>query len=202
MRNANSYVVYPSSAEYVTGSRRQVPHLWAYLLIGQVLPISFAQSLFLVAMILYPTPDLNSIMQVPSLLSQCIPLAAYYIFVFSAPSTVDKPSFISVVVAIRLLLLCPFIFRLQVSHTFGSKAIPTQNIHSGYSASYNMGLLCSLVLFLQQTYVALMGNGFGTVVAAINSNPAVSTLGYDSIFYVVLSLAWSTFNPKLIAIST
>lgn len=153
-------------------------------------------------MILFPVPHPVRVVQVPGLLVQCLPLLAYYISVFNAPISVNEPSFMTLVVIIRSLLLCPFIFRIPSLQILGSTLISARDIHSGYSASYKMGLLCSLVLFAQQTYLVLKENGLGTVVAAINSNPAVSALGYDSILYVVLCFAWSLFNPDIIDLST
>lgn len=185
----------------IEGSRRQVPHLWAYLCIGQILPISFAQSLFFVAMILFPVPDASRMMKVPGLPVQCLPLLAYYLFVFSAPFVLNEPAFVSVVFVIRLLLLCPFVFRIPLFEVFSPKSIAASSIHSGYLASYNLGFLCSLILCIQQTYVAMNENSFTTILTAINRDPAVSALGFDFVLYVVLCATWATFNPDLIDIS-
>ncbi|KAL9031723.1 MAG: hypothetical protein Q9196_000271 [Gyalolechia fulgens] len=185
----------------IEGSRRQVPHLWAYLFIGQILPISFAQSLFCIAMILFPVSDPSRIVKVPGPLAQCVPLLAYSLFVFSAPLVADKPAFMPVIIIIRLLLLCPFICRIPPFQVLASKSVSAHGIHSGYLYSYFLGLLCSLVLYVQQTYMAMAENGLGTTLAAINSNPAVSALGYDFILYIVLYSAWATLNRNLIDVS-
>ncbi|KAL8736250.1 MAG: hypothetical protein Q9166_000405 [cf. Caloplaca sp. 2 TL-2023] len=169
----------------IEGSRRQIPHLWAYLAIGQILPISFAQNLFFVAIILYPISDSSKPTQIPNLVSQCLPIAAYYIFLYRAPLTVGKPGFLYVIVFMRTLLLCPFIFRNPLFQPLGSRTSATKNIHSGYSASYIMVLLGSAILFVRQTTQALSENGFREILTAVNSSPAVSALGYDFILYVV-----------------
>lgn len=40
----------------VEGRRRNIPLLWSYLALGQLVSLSFAQNLFFVALILTPTP--------------------------------------------------------------------------------------------------------------------------------------------------
>ncbi|KAL9600135.1 MAG: hypothetical protein Q9219_003391 [cf. Caloplaca sp. 3 TL-2023] len=174
----------------------------------QALIVSMASALFISiegeeseSMIAFPVPDPSQIIQVPGLLSQCIPLAAYYISVASAPSSVGRPGFVSNITAIRVLLLCPYIFSVPVFRVFGSKSISVERVHSSYSASYWLGLICSLILSVQQTYVTLMEYQFGNVAAAINSDPAVSALGYDYVLYVLLFITWISFNPTAIDVS-
>ncbi|KAL8929791.1 MAG: hypothetical protein Q9208_000935 [Pyrenodesmia sp. 3 TL-2023] len=185
----------------IEGSRRQVPLIWAYLAIGQILPISFAQCLFFIAMILMPVPEPSRKMQVPSVLVQCLPLAAYYISVLSAPFSVGKPGFIPIIVIIRVLLVCPFIFRLPTLRSLSPSTIPARSLHAGYSASYKMALFCSLVLFVQQTGLAVKEHGIHQVLAAVNSNPAVSALGYDFVLHAVVTCAWLTYNSHLVDVS-
>lgn len=183
------------------GLRRQVPHLWAYLAIGQILPISFAQSLFFIAMILMPVPEPGRKMQVPSVLVQCLPLAAYYVSVLSAPFSVGKPGFIPIIVIIRVLLVCPFIFRLPTLRPLSPNMISAQSLHTGYSASYKLALFCSSVLFVQQTALGVKEHGISQVLAAINSNPAVSALGYDFVLHAVITCAWLMYNSHFVDVS-
>jgi hypothetical protein len=42
---------------FVSGTRLQVPHLWAYFLLDQILPVSFTQNLFRLATILHVQPS-------------------------------------------------------------------------------------------------------------------------------------------------
>lgn len=179
-----------------------MPHLWAYLAIGQILPISFAQSLFFIAMILVPLPDSARSMRVPSRLVQCLPLAAYYISVFSAVFSVGTPSFTSVIVVIRTLLFCPYLSRFSVLETRGSRSTTARDLHAGHSTSYKLTALLSIVLFVYQTRRTLQENEVNQVLAAINSNPAVSALGYDFIIHVVVSFTWFILNPELVDVST
>ncbi|KAL8693201.1 MAG: hypothetical protein Q9224_003797 [Gallowayella concinna] len=174
----------------IEGTRRQVPHLWAYLAIGQILPISFAQNLFFLAMVVFPISDDGSATQIPSPLIQCLPVAAYYLLLSKAPSSIGKPSFISVVVLLRMLLLAPFIFRSAIFQASGFTTMSLQNAQSGYSTSYVLALFCSGVLFVQQTIWALRENKVTEILAAVNSDSAVSALGYDFIVYVVSYSAW------------
>lgn len=183
------------------GSRRQVPHLWAYLAIGQILPISFAQSLFFIAMILMPVPKPSREMHVPTVLAQRLPLAAYYLSVLSAPFNVGKPSFIPIIVVLRVLLICPFVIRLPILQSLSPNAVSAQSVHAGYSASYRLALLCSAVLFAQQTALVVKEHGIGHSLAAVNSNPAVSALGYDFLLHAVITCIWLGYNPRFVDVS-
>ncbi|KAL8810242.1 MAG: hypothetical protein Q9223_002558 [Gallowayella weberi] len=186
----------PSANSDSIGTRRQVPHLWAYLAIGQILPISFAQNLFFAAILVFPISDDGSATQVPSPLTQCLPVAAYYLLLSKAPSSIGKPSFISVIVLLRLLLLSPFILRSPTFQASGFTTMSLQNAQSGYSTSYVLALFCSGVLFVQQTIWALRENKFSEILAAVNTDSAVSALGYDFIIYVVSCLAWLSLERE------
>lgn len=188
-----------------TGSRRQIPHLWAYLAVGQILPISFAQNLFFVAMILFPiTSDQGrgATTQIPGPVTQCLPVAAYYILLARAPTSIGNPISMSIIIVLlRILLLCPSLL-LRASVFFEalgvtSTSTSTQDAQSGgYTTSYVLALFCSSVLFLQQTAWALRGHKVGEILTAINSSPAVSALGYDFMWYVVSCTVWFLTSPE------
>ena len=186
------------------GSRRQIPHLWAYLAVGQILPISFAQNLFFVAMILFPISDEQGrgAPQIPGPVTQCLPVAAYYILLARAPTSIGNPISMSIIIVLlRILLLCPSLL-LRASVFFEalgvtSTATSTQDAQSGgYTTSYILALFCSSVLFLQQTAWALRGHKVGEILTAINSSAAVSALGYDFIWYVVSCTVWFLTSPE------
>ncbi|KAL8978180.1 MAG: hypothetical protein Q9205_006177, partial [Flavoplaca limonia] len=179
----------------IEGSRRQIPHLWAYLAIGQILPISFAQNLFFVAMLLFPISEEGLATQIPGPVTQCLPVAAYYILLARAPSSIGKPIFMSIIVLLRILLLCPFFFRTSVFEALGIASMSMQSAQSGYSTAYVLALLCSTILFVQRTIWALKQNQVSDILMAVNSNPAMSALGYDFILYVVSCAAWFLTAP-------
>lgn len=164
-----------------------MPHLWAYLAIGQILPISFAQNLFFIATRLFPIPDPKETMRIPGLNSQCLPLAIYYSAVHLVPRSVGTTSFVPIVVLIRSLLLYPLVVRIM---GMGSRTRASQDIHTGYSATYRMALACAGFLFAQETFRAVVDDGVSQVLVAINSNPAVSALSYDFILYVISCCAY------------
>ncbi|KAI4290548.1 MAG: hypothetical protein L6R35_000161 [Caloplaca aegaea] len=120
----------------------------------------------------------------------------------NAPFSVNKMVFLPLLITIRVLLLCPFVFRcLPALQGSGSTAVPAQSIHSGYSASYKLALFCSIIVFVHRTYLAWDGVGFSQTLAGINSDPAVSALGYDFVLHVVISSTWAVLNPGLVHVS-
>jgi hypothetical protein len=40
----------------IEGRRRKIPHLWAFMMLANVVSLSFAQNLFYIAMLLTPVP--------------------------------------------------------------------------------------------------------------------------------------------------
>ncbi|KAL8781647.1 MAG: hypothetical protein Q9213_005912 [Squamulea squamosa] len=62
--------------------------------------------------------------------------------------------------------------------------------------SFEVALIYSTILFVQQTIWALRENKVGDILTAVNSSPAVSALGYDFILYVVSCVAWFLTSPR------
>ena len=45
----------------IEGRRRKIPHLWAFMVLAQLVGLSFAQNLFFIAMLLTPVPLPNNV---------------------------------------------------------------------------------------------------------------------------------------------
>lgn len=171
--------------------RRNIPYLWAYLTISQILPISFAQNLFFVAMLLYPVPDHDRKQWIPSPSWQILPLAIYYMNLILLPRTVGTRAFIPVILSTRILLICPLLISHLCSRIFRGVPKSTVEVPRAYGAAYWCIISCSAVLFVGQTVIPLKdGAGISRVVAAINDQPAVSALGWDFLLAIVSLITW------------
>ena len=146
-------------------------------------------------MLLFPISEEGLATQIPGPVTQCLPVAAYYILLARAPSSIGKPIFISIIVLLRILLMFPFLFRNSVFEALGIASMSMQSAQSGYSTAYILALLCSTILFVQRTIWALKQNQVSDILMAVNSNPAVSALGYDFILYIVSCAAWFLTAP-------
>ncbi|KAL8712253.1 MAG: hypothetical protein Q9220_003404 [cf. Caloplaca sp. 1 TL-2023] len=200
---SNALLATMTSALFISieGSRRNIPHLSAYLAIGQILPISFAQNLFFLAILIYPLPsppptdqldnDNNdnkvvvSSVQGPSL--QIVPLLAYYYLLYELPHRTHQPFFLFLVILIRLLLLSTYLGSYFLLPASTKQIIPRGQLHRAYIPSYTTALICSGVVVVWQCFCVLQGTGLRglrDLKGALSSDPAVSALGWDFLIWV------------------
>ena len=176
------------------GRRRRIPHLWAYASISQILPVSFAQNLFFLAMIVSPTAEKDEMVQVPHPVLLLVCLAIYYVFVGLAPYMVGTNAFIGVVITIRLLLLCPLYLPMIVPGDSGKEYLKVRDTQRIFRRIIGYVGACSAVLFVVQTGMTFkeVGSDFSKVLEAIQDSPAISALGYDYMLSLVSAGLWSS----------
>ena len=197
------------------GRRREIPGLWAFLLIGQILPVSFAQNLFFLAMLLIPIPSSDAVKPTPKPALQLSPLVPYFLSTFLAPFLVGTGFFVPVIFTVRLLLFCPLLIPFVLPRNVMTTRLKRKDFQRVHQGAYRFIAISSAVLITTQTIVAIRDNlpagqkigapkqnssmindyaGVGTatvkVLGAINDNPAVSALAYDYILSVISFLMW------------
>ncbi len=175
------------------GRKRSIPHLWAYAFISQILPVSFAQNLFFLAMLLKPVSNPNQQTWTPTPIIQLLPLVAYYIFVLAAPFVAGTGAFIGVVILIRLLLVAPLALPAIVTEGGGQSYATPRKAHWADAGPFKFIGICSALLWVLQTFVALKTTGFdlSRIFSSLNDNPAVSALGYDYLLSLVSFGTWA-----------
>ena len=182
---------YWSTTIYLSGPRRQIRHVWAYTVIAQILPISFAQNLFSLAMLMRPKTKQPAEIWTPSLVYRAVPPLVYLIFVAIAPYLASARIFLAIVIVIRLLLLCPLLLEYFLPEEFGSKSSPVsaEALERGLFSYYFFG---ASYLLIFQVAVTMFSNGFNLhrMLAAINDDPSVSTLGYDYLLSLISFATW------------
>ncbi|TKA57315.1 hypothetical protein B0A49_13338, partial [Cryomyces minteri] len=93
------------------GHRRKIPHLWAFMLLGQVVAVSFASNLFFLAVLLSPLRQAEKFTSdsrirltwTPPAVLLAAPLVITFLSVASIPYTFNSPNFL-------LMLSVPHIF--------------------------------------------------------------------------------------------
>ena len=165
--------------------------MWAYAFISQILPVSFAQNLFFLAMLMKTQPKPGNNVWAPFPILQVIPLIEYSVLVAIAPYTVGTSYFMTVVASIRVLLFWPFLLATVLPRQLGTY-LHSQKIQENNMRIYQTIAILSIAIFCIQTLSTLMYNGFsfGAVLAALNSDPSVSALGYDYILCLVSTGTW------------
>ncbi|KAI9935111.1 hypothetical protein ASPWEDRAFT_31443 [Aspergillus wentii DTO 134E9] len=92
----------------VMGRRYQIPNTWAYMLLGQIVAISFAQNLFFLSIVLSrPYFDLQSTMQTPNVYLELLPLLVSLVSSAIVPYVADSKHFLYTLLIPHLLLFIP-----------------------------------------------------------------------------------------------
>jgi len=107
----------------------------------------------------------------------------YLIALRAAPSNVGGRYFFPVLFGTRILLSAPYLL-LQPSRvdSWRVQRTPSKHLMQAFTWSFATLGVGGLILQTSQT---LRTNGLSGILAALNSNPAVSALGYDFLIGVV-----------------
>ncbi|CAK4012720.1 Hypothetical predicted protein [Lecanosticta acicola] len=171
------------------GLRKRIPRLWAFFALSQILPISFAQNLFYLALLRSGPP--SHAIGIPRTATTGL-IAAYCICLVAAPYSRGSPYLIPIILFARLLLLLPLHlpFVDDEARSAGDTFTPTraQRIVASLSA----------VLVARQVYlIRQSGASLHDVFArALFGHPAVTTLGFDFFLSVVSSAVWNWTRPR------
>ncbi|TKA72794.1 hypothetical protein B0A55_07323 [Friedmanniomyces simplex] len=162
----------------VEGRRRKIPRLWAFFALSQILPISFAQNLFYIALIRQPRRDQP--VDVRSLPSAVV-LVVYSLGLSVATRSAQTPALVALIIVARLLLFAQF--SLVKTGTGTTKHTASRRLQTP--------LIVAGLLTVRQTYLALQENSPTDIGMALVGHPAVSALGIDLINSALSFAAWS-----------
>ena len=176
------------------GRRRKISHLWAYASISQILPVSFAQNLFFLAMLVSPAAEKDEMVWVPHPMLLLVSLSIYYVFVGLAPYMIGTNAFIGVVIMIRLLLFCPLYLPMISPSESGKEYLKAGDTQRIFGRIFEYVGTCSVVLFVVQTVMTFREIGFNIsrILGAIHDSPAISALGYDYVLSLVSAGLWNS----------
>lgn len=205
------------------GQRRQIPHCWAFMLLGQIVAISFALNLCFTAVILFApaTRDLRDVhtqvdkadsedrsgstmsstnTSTPSLLWYFPIFAVTFYAVYSVPYIVGQESFLQYLTIPHILLFFPAIYHNIMPRTW-------RKTHSSWAAGERYVLvvyqtICAVSFALHaRTTLALFHDEttiFDTarnVIRALWEHPAVSSVGWDVILCFSSATIWRILQP-------
>ncbi|KAI0344352.1 hypothetical protein BDW22DRAFT_1355730 [Trametopsis cervina] len=174
------------------GRARSVSHLWAYMLLGQVVAISVASNLFYVALLLStePSPSPSSPISTPYVLwLSVLPSLAT---VAHSPYTTEA-SFLPNLLGMHALILLPLIFPLNSS----GKAVKTRLIHT-IVTGLSIGLHAYTTV---RTWFALSEPErtiAGFTHAALDTfvfHPAQSSISWDVVWTFISLAVWLYLAP-------
>ncbi|EJT98154.1 hypothetical protein DACRYDRAFT_102033 [Dacryopinax primogenitus] len=181
---------------YIEGVRHRIPHLWLYPLLGQLMAISTATSLFFLA--LFSSPVLDPPIPRPRLSAQVyLPLLAAVFPVLYTPN-LSGDVFMPNLLLLHLLVLIPFLPLPKLFALLGlPDLLPPAEEGSTLAPSTLLALLESL-LFLIRSLTLLTLPPLGSwsalpslLLQTLYAHPAQSSIGFDAVHVSLLLLLYS-----------
>jgi hypothetical protein len=181
-----------------TGVRRGIKHTWAFMLLGQIVAISFATNLFLLTFLLSSTPPQPSstrnqrsswlglwLVNLGTVLATTIPAFLLADEHYWHHST----DFLPVLLIPHAALLVPPLIRALVPGTY----LP-ENSTAFEDKAYNYMWALTLgnagLMMLKTTSAAVSYGGFRGIQNALLEHPAVSSVGFDVVFCWITWICW------------
>jgi hypothetical protein len=181
------------------GVRRGIKYTWAFMLLGQIVAISFATNLFLLTLLLSPPPSPSRslftthrprwlrpwLLNLGAILATSIPALLLADEHYWHHSSDFMPVLLTPHVA---LLVLPFL-RAVVPDNYVSEgdAASTDRI---YKYLWALTLGNAGFMMLKTTYTAWSYGGFEGIGSALLEHPAVSSVGFDVVFCWVTWICW------------
>lgn len=183
---------YPIIVPTSTAQRRNIPFVWAYMLLGQVVAISFSACLFFAVMYCLPTRSSGTIQfNVPiTAICSVIGIVTVLVSPFVATSSAFMPNLLAMhaVLIVPLVLperyLCPYISRQPFT----------------LAAIYLFAAGANFANFLQQAFIAVTTTESNCLVKSmitiLYSHPAQSSIGWDVICVSVFCAIWMIVDSR------
>lgn len=178
------------------GIRRNIKHTWVFMLLGQIVAISFATNLFIIAQLLSPPPVVptteNKKRWFGPWLLNAITVFATVIpaFLLAAEEYWYGHAFFSLLMIPHVaLLVIPVIRSILPAKYFSDENVPFAD--RAYKILWVITIGGGLALGLNMTGAAVRYGGYEGIITAWHDHPAVSSVAYDAIFCWVTWLAWT-----------
>ncbi|KAI0697448.1 hypothetical protein BC835DRAFT_1338119 [Cytidiella melzeri] len=172
------------------GRTRSIPHLWAYMLLGQVVAISVAANLCHVAISLSPAPQLKPTTSPPLIL--WLSVCASLVTVVFSPYTTEG-TFLPNLLIMHFFIVLPLIFPLKTS----GKSYATSTIYAAvalFSIALHTWTTGRALLALPQHMRSLAGFA-QFAVEIFYSHPAQSSISWDVVWTFISLSAWLYLSP-------
>ncbi|KAK0667827.1 hypothetical protein QBC41DRAFT_132694 [Cercophora samala] len=171
----------------VQAKKRSIPQIWAFMLLGQIVAISFASNLFFLAVLVHDVKDdkktAETQRKTPSRTSDVLTLLvnlAVTLFLFG---NVDSPYFLTLLLAPHVLAFVPMLRDGLSSNSIGSSQLrePSKVLQFGILAA---------VLAAGTSQAIASGESWQSILDTLYEHPAVSSVGWDVICCWVSYTAW------------
>ncbi|KAI4598257.1 hypothetical protein KJ359_003141 [Pestalotiopsis sp. 9143b] len=177
--------------------KRSIPHLWLFMLLGQIVAISFAANLSFLAFLVYdqddtPPKDTRKKTPMPQSpqRSSWLPhawvavLCADMISALVIPDQINRPGFIYLLLAPHVLAFVPFLLgAVFAAPGAAQRSAPQPPV-------VVRGIVMASLLCTAFTRVFDGGGDLGQILDTLYEHPAVSSVGWDVVCCWVSFAAW------------
>ncbi|KAI7906741.1 uncharacterized protein BX663DRAFT_483433 [Cokeromyces recurvatus] len=181
----------------IEGTRRNIPYVWAYMLLGQVVAISVASALFFVVMLTH-TPIPSRQPSEKLLKSLSVSTIGGLITVILSPFVASTELFMPNLLIMHILLILPLIYK---QHHQQQNNKPSYSITIFIMLIYTIAAGANLAIYVNQWFECLTTISLDTnssifidiyhkVVNTFFSHPAQSSISYDIVCMQLISTAW------------
>jgi hypothetical protein len=205
------------------GRQRQIPDLWTFFALSQILPISFAQNLFYVALLL-TSPETETESEGPtttpstggsnssdeksnatahrilhfSKTHSILSAAAYCLTLALAQLYASTPALIPIILLARLCLLFPLLIPAEYYPNLASVPAKIPQDRATGDEVQRVVLKTALIMTCMKAYQAVQ-EGFSVeeITVALWAHPAVLALGGDLFLCAVGFTAWNYCGPRM-----
>ncbi|KAH9053110.1 hypothetical protein EDB87DRAFT_1653824 [Lactarius vividus] len=161
------------------GKEHGVKHVWAYMLLGQLVAISVATNLFFLALV-PPAKEKKAASSVPLVL--WLSVLASLVTVMLVPHSLQHDYFLSNLLVMHALLVLPLL-PLPTSSTVRLR-MPARTVY------WLVALLSAATRVRTVTMSGSLTAGPGTLWAVLKSHPAQSSIGWDIVWTTISVLIW------------
>lgn len=182
----------------IEGRRHRVPNLWAFFALLEILPTSFAQTLFYIMLCSKPrSTNMNVRLLSYWPLWYAVPLAYAYCLNSAPGYAGEGEKLIYTILAARLLLVLPLVLPLSSLNN------DTPNTFK-HAATLRLFVFTVAIQFFTQKTIGDLGpldQMPSILLQAMNSHPAVQTLSYDLLHSLVAFGHWMLRREKIDPVS-
>ncbi|KAL9621075.1 MAG: hypothetical protein Q9160_004460 [Pyrenula sp. 1 TL-2023] len=188
----------PTFLNMSSGSKRQIGNLPYYFILEQILPLSFTQNLFLVAVLLHPLNDKHAKTTLWTsssfiMVSTSLPVFSYLLWTIQNSLEVSIP----LIFVTRFLLFLPYILLCPRTQRRFLYVTPckTAHLHHAYGSMYTSLGLGALALHGFHTASMFLDEqsrimASSRIWSALYAAPAVTALGQDMILSLFSGSCW------------
>ncbi|KAJ9607150.1 hypothetical protein H2200_008222 [Cladophialophora chaetospira] len=190
----------------VEGARHSIPHLWAYFLLDQILPVSFTQNVFCLALLMRREKSDTTLRTLnPSSPGLQVLLVTTLVGILrTGPSSVGTASFLPLVLITRALVLAPVLL-LRPRNSQTEAGVHSQAQSSSRASRLGQhesrwALALTIASIALQIAKGLSESSITELWTGLNSSPAVSALGYDALIGMVSLGVFMLMDDKTTAV--